>query len=142
MNLSCTECGKRSEGSTGLCATHNKLKRRVANIKEPADVKPIKKVSDAMALMLSRYAVKKKKWIKGKKCAVLKNVPATDVHHSAGRGIDTYYDEWAEQNGIPLLLDERWWIPVSREGHTEIELRPEWAKLNGYSESRLVNRKI
>jgi hypothetical protein len=140
----CKECDslKIENYELMLCSKCNRLRRKIDSVKTPEDPKPIKKVSDVMAAMLSKYAVKKKRWIKGKVCAVLKNVPATDVHHSAGRGIDSYYDEWAEERGICLLLDERFWIPVSREGHTEIEKRPDWAKIMGFSEDRLVNRKI
>jgi hypothetical protein len=134
-------CGKPVENrDLMLCSTHNKLRRKIDSVKLPEDPKPIKKVSDIMAKMLTKYAAQKKRWIKGKKCAVLKNVPATDVHHMAGRSIDAYYDEWAEQNGICLLLDERFWLPVSREGHIEITKRPEWAKRMGYSEDRLTKK--
>jgi hypothetical protein len=138
------QCGslKIENREKSLCAKCNRIDRKVSSVKEPEDPKPIKKVSDIMAAMLSRYAVQKKRWIKGKMCAVLKNVPATDIHHSCGRGIDTYYDEWAEERGLCLLLDERFWIAVSREGHTEIEKRPEWSKIMGFSEDRLINRKI
>lgn len=141
MTIGYCSCGKRCEGSTGKCASCNRLDRKLDKV-TIKDATPIQKVSDKLKPLLARYARQKAKWIRGKMCAVLKNVPATDVHHSAGRSYTSYYDEWAEQQGIPLLLDERLWIPVSREGHTEIGLRPDWAKKMGFSEDRLVNRKI
>lgn len=48
------------------------------------------------------------------------------VHHKKGR-IES------------LLLDQRYWLAVSDEGHREIELNPKWAKEMGYSLSRLEN---
>jgi hypothetical protein len=142
ISLTCThpDCNNLVEGRTGLCATHNKQRRALDNIKLPDDKEPVKKQSSQMAAMMRIYIPKAKKFIKGKMCAVLKNVPATEVHHRAGRGINTYYDEWAKERGINLLLDERFWLPVSREGHTEIEKRPAWAKKMGYSEDRLITR--
>ena len=56
-------------------------------------------------------------------CAVTGN-RATEVHHMKGR-----------EGG--LLLDERYWLAVSREGHVEIENNPVWAKEMGYSLNRL-----
>jgi hypothetical protein len=57
-------------------------------------------------------------------CAVYPWLPATQVHHKRGRlG--------------KLLLDQRYWLGVSDEGHKRIENFPEWAKENNFSESRL-----
>lgn len=139
----CKECEspKIENRDLQLCATCNKLHRKLSNTKLPADKDPIKKQSDVMAALMRIYIPKAKKFVKGKMCAVLKNVPATEVHHSAGRSIESFYDEWAQERNLCLLLDERFWIPVSREGHIEIENRPDWAKLMGYSESRLTVKK-
>lgn len=139
----CKECGslKVENRDLQLCASCNKLHRKISNIKLPEEKEPIKKQSEEMKRLMAIYVRQKMKWIKGKMCAVLKNVPATDVHHSAGRSINEFYDEWARERNICLLLDERFWIPVSREGHIEIENRPDWAKLMGYSESRLTVKK-
>ena len=60
---------------------------------------------------------------------------ATDIHHKMGR--IGYADEWARQENIPLLLDVRFWLAVSRKGHQMIEENPEWAKENNYSIDRL-----
>lgn len=48
----------------------------------------------------------------------------TEVHHKRGR------------IGA-LLLDQRFWLAVSRKGHQRIENEPEWAKEMGFSQSRL-----
>lgn len=58
-----------------------------------------------------------------KTCPITKQ-PSTEVHHKKGRIGD-------------LLLDTRYWLAVSREGHRKIEENPEWAKEMGYSLSRL-----
>lgn len=135
------DCGKIAERN-GKCASCNRLERKAAQMKIPDDPTPIKKQSDEMKRMMALYVRKKAKWIRGKKCAVMPHLPAVDVHHAAGRGIHSYYDEWAQERGICLLMDERFWVPVSREGHTEIEKRPAWAKKMGFSEDRLVPIKM
>ena len=48
----------------------------------------------------------------------------SEVHHKRGR------------IGA-LLLDQRYWLAVSRKGHQRIENEPEWAKEMGFSLSRL-----
>lgn len=47
---------------------------------------------------------------------------ATEIHHTnKRRGVD--------------LLDERWWLAVSREAHARIEDDKDWARLHGYLEN-------
>jgi len=87
-----------------------------------------------MSKALGEYSRKKKKWIKGKRCAVRPHLPATDIHHKKGRV--GYADQWARDNDVPLLIDERHWLPVSRVGHMQIEENPVWARKMGYSENR------
>jgi len=48
----------------------------------------------------------------------------TEIHHKRGRV-------------GALLTDESHFLAVCRSCHSMIELNPEWAKENGYSESRL-----
>lgn len=71
---------------------------------------------------------------KNKFCPVTGQL-TTDVHHKKGK--IGYADEWARINDIPLLLDVRFFLAVSRKGHEKIETNPEWAKKNGYSIDRL-----
>lgn len=58
-------------------------------------------------------------------CPITKQ-PTTDVHHKRGRVGSLY-------------LDTKYWVALSREAHKFVEENPEWAKENGYSESRLSN---
>lgn len=142
----CT-CGRISENTRygGLCATCNhaarKAERQAAKPKKvyklPKSIKPIAKVSGKMAKALGSYARDKAGWIKNKNCAVYLHLPASDVHHMKGRV--GYADDWARQNDVPLLLDKRFWLPVSRVGHVKITLESTWALENGYSLSRLEN---
>lgn len=63
-------------------------------------------------------------------CPITKQ-PTTEIHHVRKRR--GFADEYARLNNIPLLLDQRFWLAVSREGHQKIEDNPEWAFENGYS---------
>lgn len=62
----------------------------------------------------------------------------TEVHHKMGRV--GYADEWARLNNIPLLIDVRYFLGVSRDGHRWIEENPIEAKRLGYSVSRLEKK--
>jgi len=139
----CHEFGKILEGRTGHTASCNYSRRKAekAAAKPPKEKKPIKKtqspiakVSGKMAKLLSVYSKKKAAWIKGKRCAVELSREATEVHHQRGRV--GYADQWARDNDIPLLIDERFWLPVCRSAHIEITANPEWALKEGYSLSR------
>lgn len=52
-------------------------------------------------------------------CAVFPWLPATEIHHVAGR-----------ENS--RLNDTSKWLAVSRQGHDKIHNNPEWAYENGY----------
>ncbi len=122
------------------CGTCNAAFRKAERMAEQSllkQPKAIKRVADKLAALLRKYVAIKAKWLPGRMCCVFPERVATEVHHSAGRSPDEYYDEWAEQNDIPLLNDVRWWKAVSREGHQKIEMNPKWAKENGFSESRI-----
>jgi hypothetical protein len=53
------------------------------------------------------------------KCKVFPLLQATDIHHMAGRKGD-------------MLLDERFWLAVSREGHRWIHENPKKAMELGF----------
>lgn len=55
----------------------------------------------------------------------------TDVHHKKGR--KGFADNWAKENNIPLIIDVRFFLAVSRDGHNKIENNPSWAYENGFS---------
>lgn len=99
--------------------------------------KPIQAVSDKQAEALSGYYRESKEWLRGKRCAVYPTLSAKEVHHRKGREINAYADDWARENGVSLLMDKRFWLPVSRVGHAMIEAKPEWAKEKGFSLDRL-----
>ena len=69
-------------------------------------------------------------------CAVFPNLPATEIHHSAGRR--GYIDQYAYDNKISAFLDERYWLAVSNDGHIKIEADTIWAKDMGFSIVRSV----
>lgn len=111
------DCGKPVEGRTGLCASHNKALRKVVKT-------PIRKVGEKLYKRLGDYKERRRLFLlKHPRCAVFPVLKATEIHHKAGRVGD-------------LLNDERYWLPVSRKGHVEIELNPKWAKDMGFSISR------
>tara|TARA_R110002049_G_scaffold224712_5_gene396536 strand:+ start:2081 stop:2527 length:447 start_codon:yes stop_codon:yes gene_type:complete len=68
-------------------------------------------------------------------CPVYSNKTVTDVHHKKGK--EGFADEWAKENNIPLLIDVRYFLAVSRSGHQKIEENPIWAKERGFSIDRL-----
>ena len=136
--MPCLDCGTLKTESNGRCGSCNRLNRKLEEkAQEPLKNQvPIKKRSDKMSGLIARYMAQKLIWIRGKKCAVFPDKQAIDVHHKQGRV--GYADEWAREQDIPLLLDERFWLPVSRDGHTKIEMNPDWAKKKGFSLDRLI----
>ena len=95
-----------------------------------------KKVSETRKAENPIYSERRKLFLEGKQCAVFPNLKATQVHHQAGR--KGYVDQWAYDNGITAFLDERFWLPVSEEGHIKIEADTIWAKDKGFSIVRSV----
>jgi hypothetical protein len=61
--------------------------------------------------------------LKYSKCVVYPNRNATDVHHTRGR------------LGA-MLVDKKWWLPVSRAGHIWIHANPREATEKGLLFSR------
>ena len=68
-------------------------------------------------------------------CPVYGDKWVTDVHHKKGK--EGFADDWARNNKVPLLVDTRFFLAVSREGHEYIENNPISAKKMGFSEDRL-----
>jgi hypothetical protein len=126
-------CGRRCMAGMDKCATCLQLERRADRVKMPSDPDPIKKVSQSQAKLLSQYAVIKKRFMLNRWCAYHgKPCLPTDIHHAKGRV------GFADEQEIPLLLDVRYFVPVCRVGHDYIEANPQFAKDNGFSESRLT----
>jgi hypothetical protein len=126
------DCGKPVENrDTGKCASCNALDRRLDRAKA-VDVKPIKKVSKALAKEREIYARLRQKFLLNKWCALHgRNCIPTEIHHAAGR-------EGVNEKGTPRLLDVENFIPLCSEAHRYIEEHPKWAKENGFSESRII----
>ncbi len=85
----------------------------------------IKKVSDRQREKDAIYFPLRDKFLRqNTSCALFPLLRATEVHHKRGRVGKNYTDVTT-------------FLAVSRLGHRFIEDNPEWAKENGYSESRL-----
>ena len=85
--------------------------------------KRLKAVSSKRRQKLGEYAAAKRAFLTGKRCAVHPELPATEVHHMAGRDGDR-------------LLDQSLWLPVSRDGHRLIHDNPAWAHRMGFLKRR------
>ncbi len=132
-------CGKVSENQeTGECASCAAARRKAMRmglsqekIAEAKKFQQIRKVSVKQQKRISDYSKIKADWIKGKICVVCKKVTADQVHHMMGRA--GYADEQARQEGLPLLLDIRFWLPIDGVCHTKITIDSRWAIEHGYS---------
>lgn len=130
-------CDNYCEGNTDYCGTHNFMKRKMERIakKEVKQFKPIKKRSQNMTIIMEEYNRRRPGFLYKKRCAVFPHLKATEIHHQKGR--EGYADDYARENDIPLILDERYWLPVSSDGHKKITDNPDWARENGFSFLRL-----
>lgn len=109
---------------------------------KPRIRRPIKQYSTKQAKLNVRYAKVRKYFLErpeNKICPVTKE-PTTDIHHKRGRV--GYADDWARKHDIPLMVDERYFLAVSRNGHNYIEKNVDWAIENGYSEKRHTKESI
>jgi len=117
------------------CSRHYwKYRSEIKNSGKQKVVKPrkaIPKVSEKRKIENRKYTIERLRFLaqpENQKCPVT-GKQTTDIHHMKGR-IGS------------LLLDTRFWIAVSREGHKQIEENPEWAKENGYSQNRVPSNNI
>ena len=79
----------------------------------------VRSVSWSLAGRVREYAKARKAFVAGKRCAVFPDLPAEEVHHSRGRF-------------GALLLDERYWVAVSRDGHRWIHANVTEARERGW----------
>lgn len=85
---------------------------------------PIKKVSDKQAKINAAYSVLRKQFLKDNPTCKVCGRESKEVHHKLGRLGHR-------------MLDTTEWLSVCSLCHHDIEMNPEWAKLNGYSKNRL-----
>ena len=101
----------------------------------------IKPVSKKQQRLNIRYLRARKAFLlnpKNRMCAVYPHQKATEVHHKMGRR--GYADENARANDVPLIIDIRYFLAVSRDGHEWIERNPIQAKERGWSLDRLAKK--
>lgn len=123
-NPGCGKLFKRFNTITKYCS--NKCQGEVEGRKQAKTKTKIKPLSDKRKVEEAKYQLQRILFLKkpeNSKCPIT-GTKTTDVHHKKGRICN-------------LLLDETYWIALSREGHKYVEEHPEWAKENGFSLSRL-----
>lgn len=112
------------EGATKYCASHNhEIRKKNRFMLIPKKICKIPRQSAKMKEANDEYARESKEWLKGKMCVVYPHLKATTTHHAKGRG--------------KYLMDKRFWVPASMEGHQYIELHPVEAYRKGWTVSRL-----
>jgi hypothetical protein len=99
------------------------------NITNPPSISrnttPINKTSDSFKVRTKKYMKLRAEYLDKFPICQLENCcnPATEIHHKRGRDGDNLF---------------KFFLAVCREHHRYIEENPEWAKLNGYTQSRLT----
>lgn len=120
------------------CASEGEKKVREG--KRPRIIRPknpIRAQSKKQGRLLRLYSKARRTFLQkpeNKRCRVYPHLPATEVHHMMGRR--GYADSWARKHDIPLVVDERYFLAVSRPGHEWVEANPNEAIDRGYSKSR------
>lgn len=133
----CSSClhEKAKDRAETIKAEQKSEKQRQKAFRKSIEPKKLpKKMSDKQKVKNKEYSEARKEWLIGKKCVVFPEKDATTCHH--GKGRIGYADDWARQRGITLLMDKRYWVPASMEGHEYIERNPDTAKREGWSWSR------
>jgi len=107
----------------GYCKMHQWCRddKKPSQLKRTAlktPTKPIKKVSIKRTKQNAAYLKKRTAFLDGKLCPITGN-KATEIHHTNGRENER-------------LLDEEFWLAVTRAGHQYIHANPQWARDNGY----------
>lgn len=109
--------------SGGYCLYHQSLREdkkpsqlKRTPLKRPT--KPIRQVSKKRAKQNAQYLKERTEFLDGKICPITGR-PATEIHHINGRENDR-------------LIDKKYWLAVTREGHQKIHANPKWARENGY----------
>ena len=97
----------------------------------------IKPIAASKASGVAKYNREVKAWKENKACACGCGRIANENHHKRGRegyaSIEKYYQ------GISLLHDRDFWLPVYSDCHRKIGDNPDWAMKEGFTESRATN---
>jgi hypothetical protein len=100
---------------------------RLHKVEKIIPLKTVKKVGDSLKEKMKLYRPKARKFITMNPKCKMCGVPSECIHHRAGRLGDN-------------LLDESTWVALCFSCHRFVEENPDWAKENGYSDSRLTNQ--
>lgn len=120
----CPNCNYLNSGSGKCWACDHQMSAVVEK-----KVQPIAKRTPKRAKEEKEYLKLREVFLtENQKCAVFPKKKSTEVHHVAGR------------SGV-MLLDTKYWLPVSQSGHEKIEKEREWAFKMGFSISRLTEKK-
>lgn len=120
--IGCKDCVAKSKSSPKNNKTGKNLKRS-----------PIKKISPKMIPFLERYREKRDRYLEEHTtCEVYDcGKPSNNLHHKKGRR--GYADDWARNNDIKLIEDERFFMACCETCHPQrIHEHPKWARKNGY----------
>lgn len=119
--IQCKKCGCYPKGNEcHVCSN------KVVPGEEKKKYKRIRPRTVKRAAQERKYLIRVKVFLMlNKKCAVFPNQPSNQVHHKKGRIGD-------------LLLDEKYWLAVSQDGHDKINNNSAWAEENGFTVSRLA----
>jgi hypothetical protein len=98
-------------------------------------VKPQKKKPEPIAKRSKKRAKQERDYEKVRD-AYLTVFPICEVHNCGMKSKDVHHKRGRIGS---LLTDINYFMAVCRKCHSYIELHPEWAKIQGYSESRLTN---
>lgn len=107
-----------------------KYKPHSQNLKQKTPIRKVSVKQDKLNKIYSKLRIEFLSLPENQICPITKQ-QTTDVHHMMKR--IGFADDWARENNIPLIIDVRFFLAVSREGHDKIENNPEWAYENGFS---------
>lgn len=126
--IECIRCGGSPIEYDGLCASCRSDDRKAARIAAKPVKAPqwTKKVSDKRQDQNKEYLKERLKFLKANPiCQVCEKSKSTEVHHKKGRTND-------------MLLKTEFWLAVCSRDHIFIEMKPDWARENDYTLSRLT----
>lgn len=95
----------------------------------------IPKFSAKMEMRNAQYRPIRDKYLRGNPICEIHDCdyPSTNPHHKMGRDINTFADDWARDNDIPLLSDVRFIMACCSNCHPKrIHENSEWAYSHGY----------